>query len=199
MEREAAYGKSGFTLQFMLDTSLSDAERYPLKLMDFSVLHVGESKAPISIQYGAGHKQLLDKVASVGFAGDKWYAPLWHDPEKWEDYEGVILAVDPSGRGQDQTGYAIIAHLMGNLFLLDAGGLKGGYDKTTLVTLANKAKRYKVTEVVVEANFGKPLPNKNQSNSVKLPRGQYRAKPVRERVETIMYTQAGGNGWYPYG
>ena len=32
LEREASYGRSGFALQFMLDTRLSDAERYPLKV-----------------------------------------------------------------------------------------------------------------------------------------------------------------------
>ena len=34
LEREASYGRSGFALQFMLDTRLSDAERYPLKVSD---------------------------------------------------------------------------------------------------------------------------------------------------------------------
>lgn len=29
LEREASYGRSGFALQFMFDTRLSDAERYP--------------------------------------------------------------------------------------------------------------------------------------------------------------------------
>ena len=32
LEREANYGRSGFALQFMLDTRLSDAKRYPLKV-----------------------------------------------------------------------------------------------------------------------------------------------------------------------
>jgi len=32
LEREASYGRSGFALQFMLDTRLSDALRYPLKV-----------------------------------------------------------------------------------------------------------------------------------------------------------------------
>ena len=30
LEREASYGKSGFALQFMLDTTLEDVDRYPL-------------------------------------------------------------------------------------------------------------------------------------------------------------------------
>ena len=36
LEREASYGRSGFALQFMLDTRLSDAERYPLKVSDLN-------------------------------------------------------------------------------------------------------------------------------------------------------------------
>ena len=32
LEREASYGRSGFALQFMLDTRLSDTKRYPLKV-----------------------------------------------------------------------------------------------------------------------------------------------------------------------
>ena len=34
LEREAAMGRSNFLLQFMLDTSLSDAEKFPLKMAD---------------------------------------------------------------------------------------------------------------------------------------------------------------------
>ncbi len=44
-EREASYGRSGFALQFMLDTTLSDAERYPLKLADFIVMDIDREVA----------------------------------------------------------------------------------------------------------------------------------------------------------
>ena len=30
-KRQLSYGSSGFNLQFMLDTSISDANKYPLK------------------------------------------------------------------------------------------------------------------------------------------------------------------------
>ena len=36
MERRVSYGKAGFALQFMLDTSLSDADKHPLKLADYT-------------------------------------------------------------------------------------------------------------------------------------------------------------------
>jgi hypothetical protein len=36
--REVVCGKTGFALQFMLDTSLSDANKYPLNLSDLIVV-----------------------------------------------------------------------------------------------------------------------------------------------------------------
>ena len=46
LERELSYGRSGFQLQFMLDTRLSDADRYPLKLGDLIVMGCGASDGP---------------------------------------------------------------------------------------------------------------------------------------------------------
>ena len=49
IEREAAMGRSNFQLQFMLDTSLSDAEKFPLKCADLIVTSVNPTSAPESI------------------------------------------------------------------------------------------------------------------------------------------------------
>jgi hypothetical protein len=72
----------------------------------------------------------------------------------WAEYEGSIMAVDPSGRGSDETAYAVVKQLHGNLFATAAGGLKGGYDDDTLTKLAMVAKEQKINGVIVEANFG---------------------------------------------
>jgi hypothetical protein len=69
-------------------------------------------------------------------------------------YTGAVMAVDPSGRGTDETSFAIIKYLNGYLFLLSVGGFKDGYSDGVLQQLANKAKLYNVHEVVVESNFG---------------------------------------------
>ena len=45
-EREASYGRSGFALQFMLDTRLSDAVRYPLKVSDLIIMDIPTQEAP---------------------------------------------------------------------------------------------------------------------------------------------------------
>ncbi len=153
LEREASYGRSGFALQFMLDTTLSDAERYPLKLSDLIVMNLNVDKAPISIQYGSGPQQQLKDLPNVGFTGDRFYGPLFLD-EKWCPYEGAVMAIDPSGRGQDETGFAIVKYLHGYLWVTAWGGLKGGYGPETLELLARLAVNHKVNQVIIEANFG---------------------------------------------
>lgn len=152
-EREASYGRSGFALQFMLDTTLSDQDRYPLKLSDLIVMPIDPQKAPAKIVWGNRKEEMLTDLPNVGFSGDRLYKPMWLSQE-WSDYQGTVMAIDPSGRGKDDTGYAIVKHLHGMLFLVDGGGVPGGYDEAALSTLARKAKEHGVNYIVIEDNFG---------------------------------------------
>lgn len=152
VEREASYGKAGFALQFMLDTSLSDIDKFPLKVADFCVLDLHPEVAPVKISWASGREQLLP-IESVALSGDKWYKPMWVSPE-WVNYQGAVMFIDPSGKGKDETGYAIVKHLNGMLFLTAAGGFKEGYSETTLKALANLAKTHEVKFIDIEDNFG---------------------------------------------
>jgi hypothetical protein len=153
MEREASWGRSGFALQFMLDTALSDADRYPLRLSDLIVMDLDPAKAPVDMAWASGPEQLVKDVPNVGMPGDRLNAPMMTSKE-WAEYQGIVMAVDPSGRGGDETGYAVVAMLHGRLFLLDAGGFAGGYSDAVLRALALKAKEFKVNMILVEPNFG---------------------------------------------
>lgn len=152
VEREASYGKAGFALQFMLDTTLSDVDKFPLKLSDFAVLDIHKEVAPVKVSWASGREQLLP-LESVGLTGDKWYKPMWVSPE-WVDYTGSIMYIDPSGRGKDETGYAIVKQLNGMLYLVAAGGFKDGYSQDTLTALAHLAKTHKVNFVDAEDTYG---------------------------------------------
>lgn len=155
IEREMSYGRSGFNLQFMLDTSLSDAEKYPLKTGDLIISSINEDYAPELIQYGSSVQQQITELPRVGFAGDRWYHPLFLDYEKRVPWEGKMLAVDPSGRGSDETAYAVVHQCLGKLYLVEAGGIKGGYDEQdVLIPLAKIALKHKVNIALVESNFG---------------------------------------------
>jgi hypothetical protein len=153
MEREASYGKAGFALQFMLDTTLSDADKYPLKLADLCIANLNPRKGWADLAWAASPAQLVQDVPVVGFTGDKFYRPMWFSDEMYE-FTGSVLAIDPSGRGKDETAYAVVKMLNGYLYASQCGGFKGGYDDLTLQKLANLAKIEKVSMIVVESNFG---------------------------------------------
>ena len=158
LERLSSYGRSGFNLQFMLDTTMSDANRYPLKLNDLIVASgcTTWDKAPAQIQWASGTQQLKGvdpEIPNVGLKGDYYVAPL-HLSDEYAPFEGVAMSIDPAGRGEDKTAYAVLKMLHGVLYLTDIGALDGGYSDSTLEELSSIAKRNKVNNVVIESNFG---------------------------------------------
>ena len=151
LERELSYGRSGFALQFMLDTSLADMDRYPLKLSDLMVMSVDNDKAPEKLVYGV--MKPVSDLPNVGLAGDKYYAPE-ATIGSYVDYDGSVLVIDPSGRGQDETAYAVVKMLNGYLYVSECAGISGGYSLPTLEALANVGKTHKVNMILIESNFG---------------------------------------------
>lgn len=153
-EREASYGRSGFALQFQLDTSLSDADRYPLKLADLIVADVNAELAPEKLVWASDPRLAWpDELPCVGFPGDRFYRPFQVVGD-WLPFTGSVMAIDPAGRGADEISYAIAKTLNGNTYVPAAGGKRGGYALDNLQWLAEQAKKFKVNAVIIESNFG---------------------------------------------
>lgn len=194
-EREISYGRSGFNMQFMLNTKRSDADRYPLKLNDLVVMDVDNDLAPEKVVWANSPELGWDgSVPNVGFSSDRYNRPLKligdHIP-----YTGAVMSVDPSGRGKDETSWAVVKMLNGFLYLLDAGGMQGGYSEEVLRKLAVKAQKFKVNEIVVESNFGdgmfseifKPVLNKIHPCSMSEVRhNTQKEKRIIDTLEPIM-------------
>lgn len=152
-ERELEYGKAGFTLQFMLNPNLSDAEKYPLRLRDAIVCGLDFEKAPMHYQWLPNRQNRNEELPNVGLKGDDIHS--YHScSQNTGQYQQRILVIDPSGRGKDETGYAVLFTLNGYIYLMEAGGFRDGYSDKTLESLAKKAKQWKVQTVVFESNFG---------------------------------------------
>lgn len=152
-ERELEYGKAGFTLQFMLNPNLSDAEKYPLRLRDAIVCGLDIEKAPMHYQWLPNRQNRNEELPNVGLKGDDIHS--YHSvSQNTGQYQEKILVIDPSGRGKDETGYAILYTLNGYIYLMESGGYRDGYSDKTLEALAKKAKQWKVQTVVFESNFG---------------------------------------------
>lgn len=155
-KRELSYRRAGFLLQFMLDTSLSDADKYPLRLRDLIVGTFSTDEAPMKLTWmpDPARKVSLQEIPKVmGLKGDAYYMCHTASPEM-EKYSYKMMCVDPSGRGRDETGYCVLYYLNGYIYVMEAGGLLGGYSDVVLNKLANTAKKWKVNEVVIEGNFG---------------------------------------------
>lgn len=153
LERRASYGRAGFALQFMLDTSLSDGDRYPLKVADLIIQNLNPTMAHLKVAWATSPELTLNDLPNVALTGDRYYRPMWHSDDMSE-YTGAVMSIDPSGRGKDETGYAVVKNLAGNLYLTEAGGITGGYELETLEALAHAAKRNRVKYIIIEANFG---------------------------------------------
>lgn len=152
-KRRLSYGKAGFALQFMLNTNLSDQEKYPLKVQDLMIANLSIEEANLKWYWSNDRQLRINDLPCVALKGDYFYEPQGRSNEIFE-YTGTVMAVDPSGRGKDETSYAIVKYLNGYLFVLEVGGTREGYSDSTLRQLANKAKIYGVNEIVVEGNFG---------------------------------------------
>ena len=155
LERETSYGRSAFALQFQLDTTLSDQERFPLKLADLMVLEVSDH-APEKLVWSSGAEYRISDLPVVGFNGDYYHRPAYIHGD-WLPFQGCVMFIDPSGRGLDETAYAVVAHLNGNLYLLESGAYREGYTEPVLQGLAAAAKRQKVNLILLEDQFGQGM------------------------------------------
>lgn len=153
IERKAGMGLAAFKLQYNLDTTLSDSERYPLKFKDLIVTNIDSKEAPLSISYASSKEYVINELPTLGFTGDTYHKPMRIHTD-YKKYDTVVMTIDPSGQGTDETTCAIVGVLNGYVYLIDVDGTDKGYSDEALVWLASKARDYNVNVIVPEKNYG---------------------------------------------
>jgi hypothetical protein len=151
--RKLSYGRSGYALQFLLDTSMSDAEKYPLKLKDLIVDGVDQIMGPDVISWGNGPDLVQQDLPLFGFEGDRFYQPASRSKTS-SKYNSVKASIDSSGRGSNETVLTIGSELHGRVFVLYQEGWKDGYASPTLTAIARALVQFRVNTVYIEDNFG---------------------------------------------
>ena len=152
--RQAKMGPSAYALQYRLITSLADADRYPLKLRDLIVMDINPTVAPDLIVWQG--QNALSGMPMFGITGDIIPEPM-HMSDNFMPYQHTHLCIDPSGRGTDQTGVAVVSVLNGMIFVHELMGIDGGYDDITLGKIAKLVNEYEIKLVRTESNFGDGL------------------------------------------
>jgi hypothetical protein len=152
-KKELDQGEAYFQLQHMLNTTLADAMRFPLKPEKLIVLRTDGARAPLSVVRGMLDTQVRE-FTSVDFAF-RMMAP--HELSKeTQAFQSIWAYVDPAagGANADETAWAIGGFLNGSITLLSAGGVPGGYDEAGLERLAKILAAYKLDGVTIEKNMG---------------------------------------------
>ncbi len=156
LRREMGSTKISWQLQFMLNCRLSTLDKFPIRLGDLIVMALDGKALPEVVAWSASGEHRIQSLPCVGMGADRFY----HSPavvQGWvpaDETWRCVLAIDPSGRGSDELAWAVIAELNGNLFVLEAGGTTRGYEPEVLKLLADRAKRWNVSDVVAESNLG---------------------------------------------
>jgi hypothetical protein len=150
IDREAIMGPTMFALQMLLDTTLSDQDRYPLRLSNLIVWDMAGEMAPKNILWGTSSPVAIE---CPGLTGDRFHGPVYQEPQ-WDIYENTVMYIDPAGRGEDQTGYCVARILNGIIHVPVCDGLTGGHSDEAMTTLAEIAAQYHVRTIVVESNWG---------------------------------------------
>ena len=155
VEEKRKKGRRYFLMQHMLVRDLADSNTYPLRLEDLMVMDVDPKQAPVHLVWG--RQDALGSTAieapSLGFKDDCLHRPAVLAPE-WAKYTGCIAYIDPSGRGEDETGYAALAHLAGFLHAKTVTGFQGGYSPDALATLALQCRIDRVDTIYIEFMWG---------------------------------------------
>lgn len=156
IEKELDKGPEDFQLQYMLDTSLADAMRQQLKLVDLIVANFGPDLLPEIIGWQAAPKYEVAMPPDFPVPLQKMYyaVPTESGFAKPKD---VFMFIDPAGGGTDEIGFGVGCALEPYIHVLDVGGLKGGLNPQTEAELVDVIRRNKVQRIKVESNMGHGL------------------------------------------
>jgi len=152
--KEIDQGAAYFQLQHMLDTRLSDAERFPLKSDKIIFMHVNAERAPLHVNFQPSPAQRIHTPSDWPIT-DHYHRAVGFG-EEFAPFTACHMYVDPAGGGQngDETAYAVTKMLAGKIFVVDVGGVPGGLDLSSMDALTAIASEWKPHQIDIEKNFG---------------------------------------------
>ncbi len=154
-KKEIDQGTAYFNLQYMLNTSLTDRDRYPLKIANIRFMSFDRDakRAPMVLGFVRSPEQIISSPVDFPIK-DKFYRVK--ESEQYASMPTYMMYVDPAGGGQnaDETAYAVTGFLAGRIFVVDVGGVAGGYSEESTDKIVAVAKQWNIKFMHIESNFG---------------------------------------------
>lgn len=152
VEKELEFGPEGYQLQYMLDTTLSDAMRTRIKLSDAIVAALGTDAAPDVLYYAAAPQHRLQSLPDA--VKQEVMYNLAGAGNLLLPYQHKIMVVDPAGCGGDEVAFACGGALNSYIHLFGVGGLQGGLIEENCNALIDYCEEFGITDIVMESNMG---------------------------------------------
>lgn len=152
VEKELEFGPEGYQLQYMLDTTLSDAMRTRIKLSDAIVAALGTDAAPDTLFYAAAPQNRVQSVPDS--VKQEVLYNLAGSGQLMLPYQHKLMVVDPAGNGGDEVAFACGGALNSYIHLFGVGGLQGGLSEENCNVLIDYCEEFGITDIVMEANMG---------------------------------------------
>jgi len=122
-------------------------------MADLIVTSVNADTAPQNIIWCSDPANVIKDAPTVGLPGDYFYSPMQMQGD-WSEYNETICSVDPSGRGTDETAACYLSQKNGIIYLHEMRAYRDGYSDNTLLDILRGCKKFGVTSLVIETNFG---------------------------------------------
>ena len=144
-------GPTLYSLHYNLDTSLADADKFPLRLADLIVMDLDKEVHPEKIVWSS---KPTKAYTSYGLQGDNITEPMYVSNE-YKKYQQTVMTIDPSGRGKDETAIIVASAGNGYVFIHEVIGFDGGYELPFLKKIAKIVNDYPTMSMIrYEENFG---------------------------------------------
>lgn len=153
LEKQISQGIAKFQLQYMLNTSLSDTDRYPLKLSNLIVADFNMDNGPVLPVWSNDPRNMY---RSIAFGSKYKLNRCVPNIYEFRKFEQTVMYIDPAGGGKngDEMGYAVIKLIGAYVYISAIGGVPGGFEEENLYKLVEVAKANKAKIVCIEKNFG---------------------------------------------
>lgn len=145
-------GWEQFLTQSMMCLTVADPTCFTFRCRDLPVVSLMPEIGPEVIVPSNEAKFAIADLTCPGLMGDSWYSPS--EVKGAAPFAWTVMSIDPSGEGEDETAYAIVAAGRPYQFLLDCGGFRAGFAPDTLEALARAVLRWRVTTIFDEKNYG---------------------------------------------